>query len=209
MSNFFRKPFKYTFKNATLILILINVAVFFLTSFFPNLTYYLALNPVFVLSGHYYFQFITYMFVHGNWQHLFFNMLGILVFGINLEKGLGSKEFVCLYLITGIFSGLLSFITYIFTNQAMVFLMGASGSLYAILFAYAVFFPRSIIYIWGIIPVPAPILVLAYAIIEAGSQLLGRGGNVAHMAHLFGFLGAWLYVRIRMGIKPLKVWRGR
>ncbi|MCQ2577312.1 MAG: rhomboid family intramembrane serine protease [Treponema sp.] len=209
MSNLLRKPFKYTYKNATLILIFINIAVFFFTSYFAELPYYLAMNPIFVIRGHYYFQFITYMFVHGNWQHLFFNMLGLLVFGLNLERGLGSKEFLCLYLVTGFLSGLFSFITYYFTNQPMVFLMGASGALYAILFTYAVFFPRSIIYIWGILPVPAPILVLVYAIIEAGSQFLGRGGNVAHMAHLYGFLGAWLYIRIRMGIKPLKVWRGR
>lgn len=209
MNNPLRKPFKYSFFNATLIIIGINLVVFALTSVNAKLGYYLSLNPVFIAKGHYYWQFVTYMFVHGNTSHLICNMLGLLIFSFNLERGLGSKEYLCFYLLSGIFSGFCSFLTYYFTKSYMVFLMGASGALYAVLFAYAVFFPRSIIYIWGIIPVPAPILVLVYALIELGSQFWGRGSNISHMTHLFGFLGAWLYIRFRMGIKPLRVWTGR
>ena len=84
--------------------------------------------------------------------------------------------------------------------------MGASGAIYSVLFFFFFFFPRSIIFIWGLIPVPAPVLVLIYALIEIGSQFLGSS-NVAHMTHLFGFLAAWLYFVIRMGIHPIKIWK--
>ena len=111
------------------------------------------------------------------------------------------------YLVCGALSGFFSFLVYRFTGQYRVFLLGASGAIYSVLFAYAVFFPRSVILVWGIIPVPAPVMVLIYAIIELGSQFLGSRGNVAHMTHLFGFLAAWLYFVIRMGIHPIKIWK--
>lgn len=154
-----------------------------------------------------YWQFLTYMFLHSNLSHIVCNMLGLLFFGLALEKAIGSKEFVLFYFVCGALSGFFSFLVYRFTGQYRVFLLGASGAIYSVLFAYAVFFPRSVIFIWGIIPVPAPVMVLIYAIIELGSQFLGSRGNVAHMTHLFGFLAAWLYFVIRMGIHPLKVWK--
>lgn len=85
--------------------------------------------------------------------------------------------------------------------------MGASGAIYAMLLAYAVIFPRSRIFIWGILPVPAPVLVIAYAVIELGSQIIGVSSNVAHMTHLAGFAFSWLYFVVRMGINPYKVWK--
>jgi membrane associated rhomboid family serine protease len=84
--------------------------------------------------------------------------------------------------------------------------MGASGAIYALLLAYAVIFPRSMIYIWGIIPVPSPLLVLIYGAISLFSQIMG-GGGVAHLAHLMGFVLAWIYFLARMGINPVKVWK--
>ena len=123
-----------------------------------------------------------------------------------IKKAIGSKEFLLFYILCGALSGLFSFVVYTFTGQFNVRLLGASGAIYAVLFAYAVFFPRSIIMIWGIIPVPAPILILIYAIIEVGSQLF-TVSNVAHLTHLFGFLAAWLYFVIRMRIHPLKIWK--
>lgn len=133
-------------------------------------------------------------------------MLGLLVFGLPLEKAIGSKEFCLFYMVTGALSGVFSYLVYKFTGYYNIVLLGASGAVYAVLFAYAVFFPRSIIYIWGFIPVPAPVMVLIYAIIELGSQFFTTS-NVAHMTHLFGFLAAWLYFVIRMRIHPLKIWK--
>lgn len=207
---FFRRPFKYSYSRITLLLIAVNCLVFALSYFFMDmyqyLHYYGALNAYLVEYNHFYWQFITYMFLHQNISHLFFNMVGLLIFGLSLERAIGSKEFLLFYLITGTLSGVFSFLVFKFTGQYRVFLIGASGAIYAVLFAYAVFFPRSIIYIWGIIPLPAPLMVVLYAIIELGSQFFSSD-NVAHLTHLFGFLSAWLYFVIRMGIHPVKVWK--
>ena len=209
---FFRKPFKYEYKHRVLLIILLNFAVYGIAHVYTNLARYIyafgPMNPVAVSKYHMYWQFVTYMFVHdySGIRHILFNMLGLLVFGLQLEKAIGSKEFVLFYLMCGILSCVCSYAVYIFTGQYGVRLLGASGAVYAVLFAYAVFFPRSVIFIWGLIPVPAPVLVLIYAAIEFFSQFNPASG-VAHMTHLFGFLAAWLYFVIRMGIHPLKIWR--
>lgn len=208
--SFLHRPFSYSYTRITLGIILVNFVIFAICYLSPTLIQYFygygALNAFAIEARHYYWQFFTYMFLHSNISHLFFNMLGLLVFGLQLERAIGSKEFLLFYIVCGALSGLFSYIVYHFTGQYRAFLLGASGAIYAVLFAYAVFFPRSIIMIWGIIPVPAPILVLIYTIIELFSQFRG-GSNIAHMTHLFGFLGAWLYFVIRMGIHPIKIWK--
>jgi len=206
---FFRRPFKYVYFKATLIIILLNFAAFAFCALNTtyNWTAIFSLNIVCVNYYHMFWQFFTYMFMHGSFSHIFFNMLGLLMFGLNLERAIGSREFLLFYFFCGLLSGLLSYVTYLATNQYNAFLLGASGALYAVLFAYAVFFPRSVIYIWGLIPVPAPILVLIYAAIEIFDQVFERRQGVAHLTHLFGFLAAWLYFVIRMGIHPIKIWK--
>ena len=206
-----RRPFPYVYRRYALFLILINFLIFAIRFVYPNLAeyvhYYGAMNPILVEQYHMYWQFFSYMFVHQNIQHVFFNMLALLIFGSGFERAVGSREFILFYLICGALSGFFSFLVYKFTGQYRVFLLGASGAVYAVLFAYAVFFPRSVFYVWGIIPLPAPVMVFIYALIELGSQLFGRGSNVAHMTHLFGFLAAWLYFVLRMGIHPIKIWK--
>ncbi len=204
--SFLRRPFKYVDFHASLYIIILNFVIFLITYFIPQLKYYLSLNVGLVIYRKMYWQFLTYMFIHQGFMHIFFNMLGLLFFGFAIEKAIGSKEFLLFYFICGIASGLFSFVIYYFTGSYRIFLMGASGAIYAVLFAYAVCFPRSRLYVWGILPVPAPILVLAYAIIEVVEQFVSSS-NIAHMTHLFGFAAAWLYFLIRMGINPIKIWR--
>lgn len=208
---FFQKPYKYTFNRATLAIIFINLVIFSLAYIAPSVYKYVyaygALNVVAIVKYHMYWQFFTYMFLHQNLSHIFFNMFGLLIFGLQLERAIGSKEFVTLYCICGLLGGVFSFVVYYFTGYYNVRLLGASGAIYAVLFAYAVVYPRSIIYIWGVIPLPAPLMVALYAIIELGSQILGRGANVAHLTHLFGFASCWLYFLIRMKINPVKLWK--
>ena len=64
-----------------------------------------------------YWQFLTYMFVHSNWSHLFSNMLGLLIFGISVERSIGSKEFLLFYFLTGILCGVFSFFFHYFTGE--------------------------------------------------------------------------------------------
>ena len=215
--NFIRKPFNYSFVKAALAIVVINVAMHFLMGYFGINRSFFGLNVIDFVYRHYIWQIFTYMFVHGDLSHLFFNMLALLIFGTVIEKTIGSKEFLLMYFFIGVCSGLFSigvyygFGRFLISNQIQpwtfyISLIGASGAVYGLLFAYAVLFPRSIIFIWGLIPVPAPIMVLGYAVIEFVSQFIGSS-NVAHMTHLAGFGFAWVYFVVRMGVHPARVWK--
>ncbi|MBR1721574.1 MAG: rhomboid family intramembrane serine protease [Treponema sp.] len=215
--NYLRKPFVYSYFRAAFAIVLINVALHFLFQIFGVNRAVFALNVVGFVYSHYFWQVVSYMFVHGDMSHLFFNMLALLIFGTAIERTVGSKEFLLMYFVIGIGSGLFSLgVYYGFGRFLMVngvrpwtfyiSLIGASGAIYGLLFAYAVLFPKSIIYIWGLIPVPAPLMVLGYAVIEFVSQFVGSS-NVAHMTHLAGFAFAWLYFVIRMGVHPVRIWK--
>ena len=207
MNSFIRRPYTYTYRNDALVIILVNIAVFLAAKVWPDISYYLALNVYNCIGGRMFWQPLTYMFVHGNFQHLLFNMLGLFFFGTSVERALGSREFLLMYFVVGVLGGVTSLLVYFFTGMWGVFLLGASGAIYGMLFAYAVIFPKNKIFIWGIIPVPSPILVIAYAVIELLSQFTGTRSGVAHMTHLAGFAFAFLYFVIRMGVNPIKVWK--
>ncbi|MBZ4673189.1 MAG: Peptidase rhomboid domain [Spirochaeta sp.] len=195
-----------SYKNVTLKLVGINVLVFLVTSMvYPRLTYYLAMIPSLVLGG-YLWQPFTYMFVHGGFSHLLFNMLSLFIFGSMVERRIGSKEFLLFYLLTGLFSGIVSFFSYYLAGTNVI-LVGASGAIYGVLLMFAVFYPYSVIFVFGLIPIRAPILVILYAFIELSSHVFGAGGNVAHLTHLSGLIFGYLYCRIRMRINPLDVFK--
>ncbi|HOE84844.1 MAG TPA: rhomboid family intramembrane serine protease [Sphaerochaeta sp.] len=195
-----------TYRNFTLALVILNIIVYVVTSLiYPRATFYLAMIPSLVLHG-WLWQFVTYMFVHGGFSHLLFNMLSLYIFGSMVERRIGSKEFLLFYLLTGTLSGVVSFISY-YLSGTNVILVGASGAIYGVLLMFAVFFPYSRIYVFGILPVRAPILVVVYALIELYSQVFSRGGSVAHLTHLSGLVIAYLYCRIRMRINPFDVFK--
>ncbi len=204
-----RKPFRYAFWNASLVIIGINLVVFLMSVLNPYVNYYLSMNPLLVLYKGMAWQVFTYQFAHADISHLFFNMLGVFMFGVSVERRIGSKEFLLLYLLSGTISGALSLALYVATGSMEVFLLGASGSLFALMLAYAVLYPSSIILIWGIIPVPAPLLVLGYAILEVFYLITATNQGVAHGTHLFGLAAAWAYFLVRFGINPIKVWTKR
>ncbi|MBR0155198.1 MAG: rhomboid family intramembrane serine protease [Treponema sp.] len=206
MTNILQKRFRYTFFNATIIIAAINVFVFFLTKLFPDLYFVLGLNPYAFINSKMYWQILTCVFVHGSFRHLAFNMFGLVMFGINVERSVGSKEFLLYYLLCGILTSLFSVFFYIFKGQYYVLLVGASGAIFSILFAFAVIFPTVRVFIFGLIPVPGPVLVLIYTIVELTSQYFGFDTGVAHVTHLLGFAFAWLYFIVRFGVNPVKIW---
>jgi len=164
--------------------------------------------PAAVVQG-WVWTFVTYMFMHADFGHVFFNMFGLFIFGIQVEKQMGSKEFLCYYLVTGALAGVFSFIMYYLTGNLIVFLVGASGALYAVQLAYAIFFPNAVLYIWGILPLRAPVMVLAFTVLSLFFIISGRGGNVAHLTHLAGFGFGWAYFMLRYGINPWRRLTGR
>jgi membrane associated rhomboid family serine protease len=168
-------------------LLIANVLMFFLQQTVPGLAVQLVFVPSHILAQPW--TIITYMFLHGGWMHLLFNMLALYFMGPRVEQRLGSNRFITLYLVSGISGALLSFV--LGPNSPIV---GASGAIYGIMLAFARFWPRDQFLIWGIVPVEARWLVVGYTVIS----LLGAGGyggaGIAHFAHLGGFLGAFLYL---------------
>ena len=209
--NIIRRPFRYRNDNTVFFLIGLNILVYMAEMFLRNIPIipYLAMNPVAVIRGPWIWQFLTYMFIHDprSISHLLFNMLALFIFGRHVEWKMGSREFLLYYLLTGILAGIFSFFVYIFTGQVWVSLMGASGAVFAVQLAYAAFFPHSIIYIWCILPLRAPVMVLGFTALEVFFMITGRGGNVAHSTHLAGFAFGWLYFLIRFGINPWRAMR--
>jgi len=212
MANIIRRPFRYRNDNVVLVLIGLNILVYLAELFLKNLpvAQLLSMMPVLVLGRGWIWQFVTYMFVHDprSITHILFNMLALFIFGQQVERQMGSREFLLFYFLTGILAGFFSFIFYLFTGNLMVMLMGASGAVFAVQLAFAVFFPRSVIYLWGLLPLKAPVMVLGFTALEVVFMITGMGGNVAHATHLVGFAFGWLYFLVRFGINPWRAMRG-
>lgn len=186
-------------------LIVANVAMYFLIRTGLIAGQLLALYPPLLLVRPW--TAVTYMFLHGGLGHIFFNMLGIFFFGPRVEAKLGGRRFITLYLVSGLAGALGSVI---FSPRAGV--VGASAALYGIMFAFAKYWPRDQIYIWGVLPVQARILIIVWAAIDLFGGISGNMGgrsNIAHFAHLGGFVGAWLYLWIsdRRATAPARNWK--
>jgi membrane associated rhomboid family serine protease len=211
--NILRRPFRYRNYGAVYWLIGINVLVFAAMRLLGGriaylLTIWLSMIPVTVMDG-WVWTFVTYMFIHGGFSHIIFNMLGLFIFGTQVERQMGSSEFLLYYFLTGILAGVFSFAVYYFTGAYRVALMGATGALFAVELAYAVFFPDSIIYIWGILPLRAPVMVLGFTALELFFSVTGMNSGVAHFTHLAGFAFGWLYFPVRFRMSPWRRLTGR
>jgi membrane associated rhomboid family serine protease len=208
MPSFLSRPLRYRYFNATIILVVVNALVF-VAGFarLQNLIVgYLGLTSDFVLHYNAWWQVFTYMFVHGDFFHILFNMISLLVIGIQLEQRMGSTEYLLYYLLCGTLAGLAT----VFINQAAGRgaddVIGASGAIYALLLAFASFFPDARLAIWGIIPVRAPVLLGIYLVIDIGSQFrYGFNSGVAHMTHLSGLLFGYLYLLVRFRMNPIAI----
>ena len=167
-------------------LLVANIVVFFLQQTVGGLTDALILLPSALLQRPW--TMVTYMFLHGGLGHIFGNMIALYFFGPRVEERLGSERFFALYMISGISGALLSFLT----PNALI--LGASGAVFGVTLAFARFWPRDQIYIWGVLPVEARWLVAGYTLYSLFA-VRGGGGGVAHFAHLGGFAGAFLYLQ--------------
>ncbi len=133
---------------------------------------------------------VTYMFLHGNFWHLFVNMLILFFFGPPLENKWGSREFVKYYLICGLGGAALSFLFVPF------WIVGASAATLGLMLAFALNWPNAPIYIWGIFPVKAKWLVGFFFVVDLlGAFGSGSGGGIAHFAHLGGVITGLVYLK--------------
>jgi membrane associated rhomboid family serine protease len=169
-------------------LLLANVVMFLVTMANPVLYRALILYPPWALLRPW--TLVTYMFLHGGFGHLAFNMIGLYFFGPRLEDRLGSKIFLWLYFVSGLGAALLHFF---FAFQYPV--VGASGAVYGILLGFALYWPRERIYLWMILPVEAWLLA---TLLVAGSLWAGVSGSAsrtAHFAHLGGLAFAFVFLK--------------
>jgi membrane associated rhomboid family serine protease len=132
-------------------------------------------------------------------------MIPLFFFGVQIERHMGSSEFLLYYLGTGTLAGLFSLLIFYLTGQHLIPLVGASGAIFAVLLAFATYFPNARIFILGIFPMKATTLVLVYGGIELFNTLFVRNTGVAHLTHLAGLGFGYLYFLIREGINPIKV----
>lgn len=158
------------------------------------------------IGGVWIWQFVTYMFLHSlhdPW-HLIFNMLALWMFGGSVEREMGSKRFLAMYLTAGLFAGVCSCI---FVPRSPI--LGASGAIFAVEVAFAMFFPNATI-IFFIFPMRAKFLVMIFAGITIFNCIMPGNGNVAHFAHLGGLLWGFLFVRYEPRLKNLTLtWQMR
>lgn len=209
-------------------LLIINVLAFLVCAFSGTDAYGgYRLNNVFGLhfflaSDFHLYQLVTYMFMHGGWDHLFFNMFALWMFGCVVERVWGPQKFLFYYLACGMGAGLFqeaaqftSFYIDVVSQNPSVGLgdmpavarqlgaqlnlwttVGASGAIYAILLAFGMIFPEERIFIFPLpIPIKAKWFVMIYAGIELFSALSTTGDGVAHLAHLGGMVFGFFMIR--------------
>jgi membrane associated rhomboid family serine protease len=167
-------------------LLVANVVLFLLMMVAPTLSRAMMFVPALVLQHPW--TLVTYMFAHAGTWHLFFNMLALVFFGPRVEVEMGERDFLLLYFVSGMTGGLLSFVS------PWTPIVGASGALYGVMMAYAFFWPRGQIFLWGIFPVEARWLVVFMTALSLYGGFRGLD-DIAHFAHLGGFLGGYLFLR--------------
>ena len=177
-----------------------NVLIFLAQSLRPILTAVLGLEPSYVVRNLWVWQLGTYMFLHGGIFHILFNMLALWMFGAELERIWGTRYFLKFYFVTGIGAGILTVLFSLlpFSASQQVWdsnVIGASGAIYGLLLAYALYFPDRPIYMYFVFPIPAKIFVLIMGVIAFYASFSGAGGGVANATHLSGLLVAYLYLK--------------
>jgi rhomboid family protein len=140
--------------------------------------------------------FFTYMFVHGNFLHLAFNLLALFVFGSAVEERMGGGPFVVYYALCGLGGAAFSFLLTQFRALGDHPIVGASAAVYGVMLAFAWAWPDQPIYVFPLpAPVPAKWLVTFAVGISLVLALVAANDGVAHLAHLGGFATGFLYLK--------------
>lgn len=164
-------------------------------------------------------QPVTHLFMHGGWDHLFFNMFTFLMFGCTLERQWGPKKYLLFYLVTGLGAAALHILVMHFQIQHftanisdgglaaigaaaeiksiyMTPMVGASGAIYGILMGFAMLFPDTVMFLlFPPIPLKAKWWIIIFLVIELLTGYFNIGGGIAHFAHLGGMLFAWALIK--------------
>ncbi len=179
----------------TFIFILV-ILIFFIYQLASDTWIYLAFFPAFAFYEPW--TFITSIFLHADFLHLFFNLFALFFFGIYLERIIGNGSFATLFIVSGIVGNVGYLLT---SSNPYIPAIGASGAIYGIIGTLAVIAPSLLVYIYGFIPVPMALAAVIWALIDIAGLFMPTG--VAHGAHLGGMVvgliyGAYLRVKVRL-----------
>jgi rhomboid family protein len=181
------------------VLIGVNVVMFLAQQVAPVLTWAFGLMPALVIGELRLWQLATYMFLHGGVLHVLFNMLALWMFGTELERIWGTRYFVKFYFVTGVGAAILtvlfSLLPFGMARQLEhSIIIGASGAIYGLLLAYALYFPDRPIYMYFVFPIPARYFVLIMGALAFYASVSESGG-VANATHLGGLVVGYLYLK--------------
>lgn len=217
-------PTKFNFlppvcKNLLIINILMFLATTVLRSRGIDLAGILGLH-FFMAEDHHVWQYITYAFMHANFNHLFFNMFAIWMFGYTLENIWGAKKFIFFCFTAALGAAFVQQITYYFMYGDLVTAMsngiqivntgyekipikeflnqintvGASGIVFGLLLAFGMMFPNAYIYLYFLLPIKTKWFVIGYIILELFNGVFGTSAGIAHFAHLGGALAGFILI---------------
>ena len=156
-------------------------------------------------SGFLPWQMITYSFLHGSLFHILVNMLGLYMFGSEIERVLGQRRYLFFYFTCVLVAAGAQLTVSALGSGPPYPTVGASGGVFGLLLAYGMFFPRrTVMLIFPPIPMPAWLFVIVYGLIELYFGVTGTQAGVAHFAHLGGMLGGWLMIQYWRGRPPFR-----
>ena len=183
-------------------LLIANVAIFVLDQLLLGgmLSQWFALWPLGPNFAPY--QVVSYAFLHGSMMHLFFNMLGLWMFGSELERVWGGKRYLQFYAASLLSAAGIQLVVNMLIDSPYP-TVGASGALFGMLLAFGMMFPnRTIMPLFPPIPMKAKTFVVVFGALELLLGVTGTQSGVAHFAHLGGMLGGWLMIRYWRGQSP-------
>ncbi len=186
-------------------LIIVNCGVFVVTNVLGSLPFQSAalylraypsvlfgLVPYAVTHELHIWQLVTYLFLHGGFFHILFNMFALWMFGSDLERLWGEKQFLVYYFLTGIGAGVCDVLL---RPSSTIPTIGCSGAVFGLILAYGMLFPDRVILLSLIIPIKAKWFALLYGAIEFVNSYSDSASGVSHVAHLGGMLFGYLYLR--------------
>ncbi|MHB2025469.1 MAG: rhomboid family intramembrane serine protease [Elusimicrobiota bacterium] len=174
-------------------LIIANVAIFILELVAgPAMDGLFGLVPARVIGDRWLWQPVTYLFIHGGVWHLLFNMFALWMFGVPVESEWGSAEFLKFYFLCGLGAAAVSMAV---SPHSSIPVIGASGSIYGLLVAFAMLYPDAVVYLWFFFPIKAAHMAILFGLLEFYFGATGSTPGIANFAHLGGMATGYLYLR--------------
>jgi len=199
-------PPSFTLPSGVKFLLIINIAVFILVELSGQKNdFFLSfgLVPSFVWTKLKIWQLFTYLFIHGSFFHIFFNMFVLWMFGKDLENQWGTKELLNFYFACGIGAG---FMTVLFGINSIIPIVGASGAIYGLLVAYGFTYPNRLVYLYGLFPLKVKHMVLGLGVIAFFASMSASRSNVSHITHLSGMIIGLIVMYFNLSWNSIKIW---